>query len=247
MERTLQASQRWFGRLLRLYPRSYRLAFGAHMAQVFRDCGREALATSGRSGLLKLWLVSLPDLLKTAAQERMQELAKYMGETMAKLFTNPNFKTRLGFVLCLPLVINLLLDLLQVDQSWLSPAAASGASIASLALMMIGLWLLGAPAILSALLGLLSSAPFAAMELINRRGYGEEFPYVLFLGLWLMGTLFTAALLPVITQARGNNTLAYAGVSTLLLRGVIVVFIAIGWFALVSDQMPCFLGVPVCD
>ncbi|QYK51278.1 MAG: hypothetical protein KF701_02000 [Anaerolineales bacterium] len=246
MDQTLTASQRWFVRLLRCYPPSFRKNYGAHMAQVFGDSSREALSAAGARGLAGLWLATLPDVLKTAAQERLKEVTHSIGDKMTKLLSNPNFKTWAGFVLCLPLVISLMLDLLGVDQSWLSSETASTLSFISLALMLVGLWLLGAPALLSALLGLLSTLPFAAMELINRRSFAEEFPYALFIGLWLMGTLFAATLVPVVRQVRGN-ALAHAHLAPLVLRGTILLFIAIGWINLVADQMPCFLGVPVCD
>lgn len=243
----LVASQRWFVRLLRCYPTSFRRAYGAHMAQVFGDSSREALAASGTRGLVSLWLAAVPDVLKTAAQERLREATKIVGGKMAKLFASPQFKTWIGFLLCLPLVVTLLLQLLGIDQSWLPPALASGLSFLSLAMMLVGLWMLGAPALLSAAIGLLTTLPFAAMELINRRAYSEEFPYALFVGLWLMGSLFAATLIPVVRQVRSGGTLAQAHTATLVLRGAILLFIAIGWFNLVADQMPCFLGVPVCD
>lgn len=242
----LAASQRWFVRLLRVYPHNFRQTFGAQVAQVFHDSSRDALAAQGASGLLMLWVSTLPDILKTAAQERLKEGASWIGDTMDKLLKDPNRRSWLGFILCLPLVIGLSLDLLRVDHSWVPQALANIINIVSLILMLIGLWLFGAPTLLSAALGLLSTLPFAVMEVVNRRGYGEEFPYALFFGLWMMGSLFAATLIPVVRQVRGN-TLAQAHTATLILRGTILVFIAIGWFSLVADQMPCFLGVPGCD
>lgn len=113
-------------------------------------------------------------------------------------------------------------------------------------MMLVGLWLFGAPAGLSALFGLLSTLPFAIMELVNRREYGEPFPYPLFIGLWLIGTILSATIIPTVKDLRGGQTTG-RNRSTLLLRGVILVLVAAGWISLVADQMPCFLGVRYCD
>ncbi|MCW5875345.1 MAG: hypothetical protein KIS85_00560 [Anaerolineales bacterium] len=74
MPTLLKASQKAFVLLLRLYPRRFRQAYGAGMAQVFRDCCREVLKEAGIRGLAGLWLAALPDLFKTAFEERVKEL-----------------------------------------------------------------------------------------------------------------------------------------------------------------------------
>lgn len=166
---------------------------------------------------------------------------------MRKFLSNPKHRTLVAVMLCLPLVVSQLLGAAGLDQSVL-PAAlnSTGFGVVLLVMMLAGLWLFGAPPGLSALIGLLSTLPFAIMELVNRRQYGEPFPYPLFLGLWLMGTIFSAALIPVVKELRESKT-TQPNRATLLLRGAILVLVAIGWVSLVADQMPCFLGVQYCD
>lgn len=72
--KTLQVSQRIFIRLLRLYPREYRQAYGAHMAQLFADCSREAAQHRSAAALLALWAATLLDVCKTALEERIKEV-----------------------------------------------------------------------------------------------------------------------------------------------------------------------------
>jgi hypothetical protein len=100
------------------------------------------------------------------------------------------------------------------------------------------------------LFGLLLIAPFALMEWLNnpRIQSGEfSFPVTLFFGLWLMPTVFFLMATPVVRGLRaGEPILAHP--FALLLRVVILAFVAIGWVNLLRDQMPCFLGgVPGCD
>ncbi|MCL4257325.1 MAG: hypothetical protein KJZ53_02210 [Anaerolineales bacterium] len=241
MDRTLAASQRWFVRLLRCYPRSFRQAYGAHVAQVFRDSSREALATAGARGLAGLWLATLPDLLKTATQEHVKELQ------MNNFLSDPKTRAQVAFVLCLPLAAITLLSAVGVDPSSLpipgNPGIVSGIA---LVMMLLGLWLYGAPTGLSALIGLLITAPFAAMELVNRRSYGEDFPFPLFGIMWLMAAVFAAILIPITKDVRTGKA-SKANWASLLVRGVILVGVIIGWVTLVADQMPCFLGVRYCD
>lgn len=94
----------------------------------------------------------------------------------------------------------------------------------------------GAPAIVSLALVL----PFAALELVNRRGFHEPFPYPLFALLWLLPLSFLIILTRLL---RGLPAMGLR----ILPAGVILVVIAWLWVGLVIDQMPCFLGVANCD
>jgi hypothetical protein len=74
---------------------------------------------------------------------------------------------------------------------------------------------------LPAVVGILAVVPFALLELVNRSGLNEAFPFVLFVLLWVLpGVLFWVIVL-----------------------GVLAWF----WIVILTDQMPCFLGVPNCD
>lgn len=99
---------------------------------------------------------------------------------------------------------------------------------------------------LSALLGFLLVLPFALMELVNRRAYHEEFPFALFLGMWGLQVIFFLALLSVIETIKAGGNILARPVS-LLLGLAIMGLAAWFWTGFLIDQMPCFLGVFVCD
>ena len=97
-----------------------------------------------------------------------------------------------------------------------------------------------------ALISLLLIIPFMVMEVVNRWGFNEGFPFPLFIIMWLLPVLFILTGMPILRNMRaGDNMLAKPGL--LLIRVVLLIFIA--WFGgtLLIDQMPCFLGVPNCD
>ena len=98
----------------------------------------------------------------------------------------------------------------------------------------------------SAFLGLLLVSPFAIMEVVNRRGFGEVFPFQLFLGLWLLPSLFVFVLMPIVQDMRsGKNILAQP--LGLLLRAVFMGLFALMWINTLADQWSCFMGVLYCD
>jgi uncharacterized protein involved in exopolysaccharide biosynthesis len=81
-------SQAIYRRLLRAYPPRHRAAYGAAMAQLFRDQCRDAWTESPTWGLFKLWLRILPDLASTSILERLAALKerKTMSDKLASLF-----------------------------------------------------------------------------------------------------------------------------------------------------------------
>jgi hypothetical protein len=88
--------------------------------------------------------------------------------------------------------------------------------------------------------------PFMIMEVVNRRNFNEGFPIPLFIFMWVLPILFVVTLMPIVRNVRAGNNLMASPVN-LLIRVVILVFIAWMWTSLLIDQMPCFLGVPNCD
>ncbi|MCW5875344.1 MAG: hypothetical protein KIS85_00555 [Anaerolineales bacterium] len=233
----LRASQRLFVRLLRLYPRRFREQYGEQVALVFRDCSREALEGAGVRGLISLWLGALPDLFKTAIQEHFLQI----GETVRNLIANPKSRTLIASLLCLPMATFFLIDSLGIGLS----LPASAAPLPML-MLLAGLALFGAPLGASFLFGFLAILPFALMELVNRRDYGEDFPFVLFGSMWFMTSLLSAILIPLVRSLRAGN-FSEANLASLVIRGVLLVMISIGFVTLLADQMPCFLGVRHCD
>jgi hypothetical protein len=100
----------------------------------------------------------------------------------------------------------------------------------------------------AALFGLTLVVPCASMELWYTPAIRSlsNFPFLLFVMLWLLPTAFFATAAPVVRTLRaGENILAHP--VSLLLRLAFMVFVAWGWIDIMRDQMPCFLGVPNCD
>src|ERR1700730_1565123 len=70
--RILFTSERLYRAFLVVYPGQFRRDYGWEMAQTFRDCCREALASGGPGGLTRLWGLVLYDLLITASTEHIK-------------------------------------------------------------------------------------------------------------------------------------------------------------------------------
>jgi len=73
MRGELLVSERLYGRLLHLYPKEFRAAYGQQMRLTFRDACRVAYHRNGMGGLLALWLPTLLDLFKSALEERARQ------------------------------------------------------------------------------------------------------------------------------------------------------------------------------
>lgn len=74
----LRLSDRLYRALLRTYPASFRRAYAPAMAQLFRDCCRDAYERRGASGLLRVWRHTLGDLLVTATWERIAAIREWL-------------------------------------------------------------------------------------------------------------------------------------------------------------------------
>jgi hypothetical protein len=89
-------------------------------------------------------------------------------------------------------------------------------------------------------------APFIVLQLVNRRVFHEDFPFVLFTFMSLHSLLIVLSLRPALRRLRAERSLRALGVGHWagLLLGVLLVFV---YANVVMDQLPCFLGVPNCD
>ena len=89
-------------------------------------------------------------------------------------------------------------------------------------------------------------APFIVLQLINRRAFHEDFPFVLFTFMSLHSLLIVLLLTPVVRRLRSERDLRvlklghWAGLAV----SVVLIF---AYADVVIDQLPCFLGVPNCD
>lgn len=97
-----------------------------------------------------------------------------------------------------------------------------------------------------AIISLILVVPFMIMEAVNRRNFDEGFPIPLFVIMWVLPIIFIVTLMPIVRSVRAGNSFIASPVN-LLIRVVILVFIAWMWTGILIDQMPCFLGVPNCD
>ena len=97
-----------------------------------------------------------------------------------------------------------------------------------------------------ALISLILLVPFMIMEVVNRRNFNEGFPIPLFVIMWVLPILFIVTLMPIVRNVRAGNSIIASPIN-LLIRVIILVFIAWMWTGILIDQMPCFLGVPNCD
>lgn len=102
------------------------------------------------------------------------------------------------------------------------------------------------PLITALLLGSILVAPFIVLELLSRRTFHEAFPLLLFTFMSVhalsIGLLLTPPLLRL--QANRNLRTLRMGYWVLLL---LAVFLGYVYVNVVIDQLPCFLGVPICD
>lgn len=89
-------------------------------------------------------------------------------------------------------------------------------------------------------------APFVVLQLINRRTFHEDFPYVLFTFMSLHSLFIVLLLTPAIRRLRAERSCRALGLGhwTGLLLGV---FLVVVYANVVIDQLPCFLGLPNCD
>lgn len=66
-------SVRVYQMLLAAYPTRFQQEYGPHMLQVFRDCCLRTVLQGGRSGLARLWAVTLLDVVQSAVSEHARK------------------------------------------------------------------------------------------------------------------------------------------------------------------------------
>jgi hypothetical protein len=68
-------SLRIYQLLLVAYPARFRQEYSSHMSQVFRDCCLRTVQCSGTNGMVKLWAITLLDLVQSVISEHRQKEA----------------------------------------------------------------------------------------------------------------------------------------------------------------------------
>jgi hypothetical protein len=66
-------SVRAYQLLLKAYPAKFQQEYGHHMMQVFQDCCLRTVRQGGGNGMLKLWAVTLLDLIQSVISEHAQK------------------------------------------------------------------------------------------------------------------------------------------------------------------------------
>lgn len=72
--RLLRISNRIYQLLLAAYPSKFRRIYRGQMAQVFRDCCRDAYQQGGSGSVIVLWIVAFYDLATSALGEHISAL-----------------------------------------------------------------------------------------------------------------------------------------------------------------------------
>lgn len=243
MENNLNTVHIFYKKLLALYPRGFRERLGESIEQTFNDLYKERQTEGGRTGFV-LWM-----FVETTIGIVREHVPLYTeGDAMKNMLSNPRLTAVISFLLCLPAAILFLFNIIGVSQDfWPVSLSPDIVVTAAFLLVPVGLILRGAPFRIPAIIGFVTTLPFMILELVNRWNFNEDFSrIILFVMLWLLPTLFSFTVTPIVRNVRaGNNVLAKP--VALVLRVVFLAFLVWLWFGLVLDQMPCFLGVPNCD
>ena len=88
-------SVKFYQVLLAAYPSKFQQEYGPHMVQVFQDYCLHTIRQRGTSGMLKLWMITLLDLVQSVISEYMQK------ETQMKKEMKPEDIRRAGWALIL--------------------------------------------------------------------------------------------------------------------------------------------------
>ncbi len=106
------------------------------------------------------------------------------------------------------------------------------------------------PWLAAPLVGSILVLPFLILEFRYGAVSFSNFPYSLFLVLWLLPTAFLLTLAPILGMTgtvRSGQDKPFAHRLTLVVRVAFLILLVVLWVSLIQDQLPCFLGVPTCD
>lgn len=98
-----------------------------------------------------------------------------------------------------------------------------------------------------AIVGACFAVPLMLLEYVNTQGFATAgFPAVLFVALWLLPFVLTLLMMPVVRNLRSGNGVT-RNPAVFVLQAVLAICIVVILANLVTDQAPCFMGVPNCD
>src|SRR6516165_5964691 len=87
----MSRADRWFRRLLRLFPSDFRGDFGDAMAATFSEHRREVLREGGSRAVLRLWWDTVRGVLTTAPGEHLDLLRGDIRYALRTMRRNPTF------------------------------------------------------------------------------------------------------------------------------------------------------------
>jgi hypothetical protein len=73
----MSRSERIYRALLKAYPAEFRREYGAQMEQAFGDLYREAGERGGKSGIARLWMLTILDVIRTVVAQRIRPRADH--------------------------------------------------------------------------------------------------------------------------------------------------------------------------
>lgn len=252
----------FYKRLLSLYPQVFREQFGESMEQTFNDICIEQEKLKGKISLPFVFLTFAETSLGVieeningvkGADQMNYWLKNFCIAALFSLFFTAAYWS-LG-IWSIPSEVEAWSEgqssTSQILWNWLVYTLVFTPIVAGLRSgenTSINAWLF--PLASAVLFGLLIISPFAFMEYWNNPVIqsGEyPFPYMLFSALWLPPTISFLVVTPIVRSVRAGESILKQPVG-LVLRVLVLLFMATIWVHLIIDQMPCFLGgVPGCD
>jgi hypothetical protein len=97
----------------------------------------------------------------------------------------------------------------------------------------------------AAIIGLLLTLPFVALELTFNSSQSDQGVVVLFVFIWGLLTTLTALATSLVRTIRAGRSVLSP--MNLALKLPLLSLIAVIVITLIADQLPCFLGIPNCD
>lgn len=97
-----------------------------------------------------------------------------------------------------------------------------------------------------AVLGIVSTLPFAFLEIVNGTKYGNAFPIGIFTILFITSLLFWFVF-ELITKSKKVENGNLKKIAVFVFRVLLLICLLVLFVNIIIDQWPCFMGMPNCD
>lgn len=142
--------ERFYRRLIRLFPRAFRADYEDEMVCLFLDRLRDARIADRPMGTLGLWLGSIGDIVSNAMAERLRKEAGIVAEPLepgaasVAVATRSSGHTRFGYYMAsLPFFVLVVLNVLApefMEPVYLNPPAILGLPAGIIVLLLASIW-----------------------------------------------------------------------------------------------------------